>query len=107
MSENVNKNDRSIQNSKIVESNVSVYAYDLALVNDLRARFNKSPISDSEINNIVQMGAEEQMFSIIGQLNEDQPILPFVSLRRLDWQLNLDRQRISDFHPETKYIKEL
>lgn len=91
------KDDRDLQSSKIVESNVSVYAYDLALVNDLRARFSKSPISESDINDTVQIGSPDQMFSIVGQLNEDKPILPFVSLQRLDWQLNLDRQGYQTF----------
>lgn len=95
--------NRDLQNSKIVESNVSVYAYDLALVNDLRARFSQSPVSESDINNTVQIGSPEQMFSIIGQLNGDQPILPFVSLQRLDWQLNLDRQGYQTFIGDEVY----
>lgn len=90
-------NDRELTESKVREQNVSVYAYDLALVEDLRARFSKSPVKDSEINKNVQIGPTEQMYRIIGELSSDQPILPFVSLQRLNWTLNLDRQRIPNF----------
>lgn len=90
-------NDRELTESKIREQNVSVYAYDLALVEDLRARFSKSPVKDSEINKNVQIGPTEQMYRIIGELSDDQPILPFVSLQRLNWTLNLDRQGYQTF----------
>lgn len=90
-------NDRELTESKIREQNVSVYAYDLALVEDLRARFSKSPVKDSEINKNVQIGPTEQMYRIIGELSGDQPILPFVSLQRINWQLRLDRQGYQTF----------
>lgn len=90
-------NDRELTESKIREQNVSVYAYDLALVEDLRARFSKSPVKDSKINKNVQIGPTEQMYRIIGELSNDQPILPFVSLQRLNWTLNLDRQGYQTF----------
>lgn len=90
-------NDRELTESKIREQNVSVYAYDLALVEDLRARFSKSPVKDSEINKNVQIGPTEQMYRIIGELSGDQPILPFVSLQRINWQLQLDRQGYQTF----------
>lgn len=90
-------NNRELTESKIREQNVSVYAYDLALVEDLRARFSKSPVKDSEINKNVQIGPTEQMYRIIGELSGDQPILPFVSLQRINWQLQLDRQGYQTF----------
>ena len=88
--------DRNKIEHKIEETDVSVYAYDKALVEDLRARFESSPV-DSQINKTVQIGPAESMFSILGTLNNDEIIMPFVSLERLDWQLNMDRQRLSDF----------
>lgn len=93
-----NSNDRILTNNKINEQDVSVYAYDMALVQDLKARFKSSVVKNNNINQTVQIGPTDQMFDIIGTLNEDNVILPFVSLQRLDWQLNLDRQRIPNFH---------
>lgn len=93
--ENINRNQVE---QPIHEQDVSVYAYDRAIVEDFRARFSKSEINDSKVNDTVQIGPTDQMFSILGQLNDDQVIMPFISLERLDWQLNLDRQRISNFY---------
>ena len=89
--ENINRDQVE---KRIKETDAGVYAYDLAIVEDLKARFSKSPNKDNTVNDTVQIGPVENMFSIIGSLNEDQIIMPFVSLERLDWQLNLDRQRI-------------
>lgn len=88
--------DRNKIEHKIEETDVSVYAYDKALVEDLRARFESSPV-DSQINKTVQIGSAESMFSILGTLNNDEIIMPFVSLERLDWQLNMDRQGYQTF----------
>lgn len=86
------ENDRTLVDQRISEQNVSVYAYDLALVEDLRARFVTTPLKDGGVNKNVQIGPTDQMYNIIGQLNEDQPILPFISLQRLNWQLSPNRQ---------------
>lgn len=86
------------------ETNVSVYAYDKALVEDLRARF-KTTNKDSKINQTVQIGPTDQMFNILGQLNDDKIIMPFISLERLDWQLNLDRQGFQTFVGEEVYTR--
>lgn len=86
------------------ETNVSVYAYDKALVEDLRARF-KTANKDSKINQTVQIGPTDQMFNILGQLNDDKVIMPFISLERLDWQLNLDRQGFQTFVGEEVYTR--
>lgn len=98
------KDERKLTGQKINEQDVSVYAYDKALVTDLRARFNNS-IVDSKVNKNVQIGPTSQMFDIIGQLNDDQPVLPFVSLERLDWQLNLDRQGFQTFVGDEVYTR--
>ena len=89
----------------IHEQDVSVYAYDRAIVEDFKARFEKSEIKDSKINDTVQIGPADQMFSILGQMNDDQIILPFISLERLDWQLNLDRQGFQTFVGEEVYVR--
>ena len=98
------EDERKLTGQKINEQDVSVYAYDKALVTDLRARFNNS-IVDSKVNKNVQIGPTSQMFDIIGQLNDDQPVLPFVSLERLDWQLNLDRQGFQTFVGDEVYTR--
>lgn len=91
--ENINRNQVE---QKINEADAGVYAYDKAIVEDLRARFNAPDVSGSKVNNTVQIGPTDQMFNIIGTMNDDQIIMPFISLERLDWQLNLDRQRVSN-----------
>lgn len=97
--------NRDLVEQQINEQDVSVYAYDRALVSDLRARFSKSPIKDSEVNKNVQIGSPDLMYNIIGQLSEDEPVLPFVSLQRLNWQLNLDRQGYQTFVGDKVYTR--
>lgn len=87
-------NEKELVESRINEQDVSVYAYDRAFVEDLRARFTKP---NQKINNTVQIGPADQMFTILGTMNDDQVTMPFVSLERLDWQLNLDRQGYQTF----------
>ena len=100
--ENINRNQVE---QPIHEQDVSAYAYDRAIVEDFRARFNKSDINDSEVNKTVQIGPADQMFSILGQMNGDQVIMPFISLERLDWQLNLDRQGFQTFLGEKVFVR--
>lgn len=97
--------NRDLVEQQINEQDVSVYAYDRALVSDLRARFSQSPIKDSEVNKNVQIGSPDLMYNIIGQLSEDEPVLPFVSLQRLNWQLNLDRQGYQTFVGDRVYTR--
>lgn len=92
-----NIDNKNLVQPNIKETDVSVYAYDIAVVNDLRARFSKPPIKDSQINDTVVMADADQVFNIIGQMNDDQIVMPFVSLQRLSWQLNLDRQMAQTF----------
>ena len=92
------KNTRDLVEQKINETDAGVYAYDRAIVEDLKARFRAPDVKGSQINNTVQIGPTEQMFNIIGTLNDDQIVMPFVSLERLDWQLNLDRQRVPNLY---------
>lgn len=100
--ENINRNQVE---QPIHEQDVSVYAYDRAIVEDFKARFNKQEIKDSKVNDTVQIGPADQMFSILGQMNDDQIIMPFISLERLDWQLNLDRQGFQTFIGEEVYTR--
>lgn len=92
MSENIN--DKTLVDKKIHESDVSVYAYDKAIVEDFRARFVNN---SNQVNKNVQIGPADRMFNILGQLDDDHVIMPFISLQRLDWQLNLDRQGYQTF----------
>lgn len=98
------KSMRDISEQHINESDVSVYAYDKAIVEDLRARFKSSPINN-QVNDTVQIGPADQMFSILGNLNEDNVVMPFISLERIDWQLNLDRQGFQTFIGEEVYTR--
>ena len=100
-----NKADkREYVEQHIKEADAGVYAYDKSLVADLRARFNSSPV-DSQVNKNVQIGPASQMFNIIGSLEEDNVIMPFISLERLDWQLNLDRQGFQTFVGDEVYVR--
>ena len=99
------ENNRDLVEQQINEQDVSVYAYDKALVSDLKARFSNSPVKDSKVNDTVQIGSPDLMYNIIGQLNKDQPILPFISLQRLNWQLNLDRQGYQTFIGDQVYTR--
>lgn len=99
------ENNRDLVEQQINEQDVSVYAYDKALVSDLKARFSSSPVKDSKVNDTVQIGSPDLMYNIIGQLNGDKPILPFVSLQRLNWQLNLDRQGYQTFIGDQVYTR--
>ena len=100
----VDVNDRKQVEQKIHEEEVSIYAYDIALVEDLRTRFKK-PNGTQYVNDTVQMGAPDQMFNIIGTLNGDQAVMPFIGLQRLDWQMNLDRQGFQTFVGEQVYTR--
>ena len=102
MSEKANK--REFVEQKIIETDAGVYAYDMAIVEDLRARFSSSPV-ESQVNKNVQIGSPTQMFSIIGSLEDDNVIMPFISLERLDWQLNLDRQGFQTFIGDMVYTR--
>ena len=102
MSEKADKKEYVEQ--RINEADAGVYAYDKALVEDLRARFSSSPV-DSQVNKNVQIGPTEQMFNIIGSLEDDNIIMPFISLERLDWQLNLDRQGFQTFVGDEVYTR--
>ena len=93
MSEDINK--KSLVDKKIHEQDVSVYAYDRAIVEDFRARFKNT--KNNEINPNVQIGPADRMFNILGQLDDDKVVLPFISLQRTDWQLNLDRPGYQTF----------
>ena len=102
MSEEVS-NKRKVE-QRINETDVSVYAYDRAIVEDFRARFkNSNP--KSLINPNVQIGSPENMFNIIGSLEEDNIVMPFISLQRLDWNLNLDRQGFQTFIGDKVYTR--
>lgn len=95
---------RQMSEQRINEADAGVYAYDRAIVEDFRARFKSSPI-DNQVNDTVQIGPAEQMFSIIGNINDDNIVMPFISLERLDWQLNLDRQGFQTFVGEEVYTR--
>ena len=90
-------NNRSLTDRLPQEDNVSVYAYDISVVSDLRARFKGNDGSRKQVNETVQITSPNRAFEIMGTLNEDEVIMPFISLERIDWQLNLDRQGYQTF----------
>lgn len=89
----------------ITEADAGVYAYDKALVEDLRARFRTSDVSGSTVNDTVQIGSASRMFEILGRMNDDKIVMPFVSLERIDWTLNLDRQGYQTFIGDEVYTR--
>lgn len=92
-----NIDNRNLVEQKIKENDVSVYAYDLAVVNDFRARFKQPPVTYSDVNSNVIMAGPDQAFQILGQMDNDKIVMPFISVQRLNWQLNLDRQMSQTF----------
>ena len=95
---------REFVEQTIKEADAGVYAYDKALVEDLRARFSYSPV-ESQVNQNVQIGPANNMFRILGSLEEDNIVMPFISLERIDWQLNLDRQGFQTFVGDMVYTR--
>lgn len=92
-----NIDNKNLVEQKIKENDVSVYAYDLAVVNDFRARFKQPPVTYSDVNSNVVMAGPDQAFQILGQMDNDKIVMPFISVQRLNWQLNLDRQMSQTF----------
>lgn len=92
-----NIDNRNLVEQKIKENDVSVYAYDLAVVNDFRARFKQPPVTYSDVNSNVVMAGPDQAFQVLGQMDNDKIVMPFISVQRLNWQLNLDRQMSQTF----------
>ena len=72
MSDSANKREYVEQHIK--EADAGVYAYDKSLVEDLRARFSSSPV-ESQVNKNVQIGPTDQIFNIIGSLEQDNIII--------------------------------
>lgn len=99
-------NNKNLVEYKTHEQDVSVYAYDRAIVEDFRARFRTQPVEGNTVNNTVQITPTDDVFNIYGQMNKDQVIMPFISLQRLDWQLNLDRQGYQTFIGDKVVIRE-
>lgn len=92
-----NIDNKNLQQPNIKETDISVYAYDLAVVNDFRARFKQPPVSESDVNSNIVMSAPDQAFRVLGEMSGDNIVMPFISLQRLSWQLNLDRQMSQTF----------
>lgn len=92
------ENNRSITDRKAQEHNVSVMAYDLSIVEDFRARFKKPEDGKRQkVNDTVQITSPDRAFEIMGTLNQDKVIMPFISIQRENWSLNLDRQGYQTF----------
>lgn len=98
-------NKRDLVEQKINEQDVSVYAYDKAIIEDLRARFEKTDVNDSKVNNSVYINNADRIFTIIGTMNNDEIIMPYINIERLDWQLNMDRQGFQTFQGEEIYTR--
>ena len=98
----VESNDRRLVENKIVETETSIYAYDTALIEDLRARLKRQDGSDM-VNKKVQFTAPEDAMEVMGTLDEDTIITPFISIQRTGWNLNLDRQGYQTFLGELAF----
>lgn len=81
-------NNLAKQPNYIDEAHVGVYAYDLAIVEDLRIRFNHTKDGKPKTNNIIQITNSEDVFDIIGDIEQnDNIVFPIISLVRTGWQL--------------------
>ena len=90
INENISK-----QPNNINEYYVGVYAYDMSIIDDFRARFNYKKDGTPKTNNIIQITNSENVFEIIGDLENDNIQFPIISLTRTGWS-------IKDFHQETQ-----
>lgn len=80
--------DLNHQQSVINEEPIGVYAYDMALVKDLRTRFNLKKDGTPKTNNNVYITSAENVFNIIGDLENDTIQFPLISLTRVGWSLS-------------------
>ena len=87
--------DRKLVEQMIHESEVGPYAYDTALIEDLRYRL-KRPDGTNVVSKTMQFSSPEDDMEIQAYLNQDNIVLPFIALQRVGWNLNLDRQRGSN-----------
>ena len=75
------------QPNKINEAPVGVYAYDLAIIEDLRIRFNYDKDGNKKTNNTIQITDADDVFRIIGDIENDNIKFPIISLVRTGWRL--------------------
>lgn len=75
------------QPNKIDEAPVGVYAYDLAIVEDFRVRFNYKKDGTPKTNNRVQITDAENVFNIIGDIENDKIKFPIISIIRTGWSI--------------------
>ena len=75
------------QPNKINEAYVGVYAYDMAIIEDLRVRFSYTKDGKPKTNNTIQITNSENVFNIIGDINNDNIEFPIISLVRTGWHL--------------------
>lgn len=75
------------QPNKIDEVPVGVYAYDMAIVDDFRVRFNYKKDGTPKTNNRVQITNQENVFNIIGDIENDNIQFPIISITRTGWSI--------------------
>lgn len=75
------------QPNNIEEVPVGVYAYDLAIIEDLRTRFSYDKNGKKKTNQIVQITNAENVFNIIGDIENDNIQFPIISLVRTGWEI--------------------
>ena len=78
---------KSKQPNKINEVPVGVYAYDQAIVDDFKIRFNYTKDGKLKTNNNVYITNSENVFNIIGDIENDNIQFPIISITRLGWSL--------------------
>ena len=83
--------DRKLVEQMIHEAQVGPYAYDTALIEDLKFRLQR-PDGSSVVSNTIYFSGPEDDMELQALVNEDNVVLPFIALQRTDWNLNLDRQ---------------
>lgn len=77
-----NKTNKELVNTNTPEEDVSIYAYDLSIVRDLRVRFRKDK-ENPKTNSNIQISPTDTVFKVIGQLDNDKVIMPMITLQRI------------------------
>ena len=76
-----NNQDRKLVEQMIHESEVGPYAYDSALIDDLKFRLKRKD-GTSVVSDTVYFSSPEDDMELQALVNQDNIVLPFISLQR-------------------------
>lgn len=99
-----NKTNKELVNTNLPEEDVSIYAYDLSIVRDLRVRFRKDK-ENPKTNPNIQISPTDTVFKVLGQMDDDKIVMPMITLQRIGWYINEELQE--DQLRYGQFIKEI